>query len=243
MPLGQTAVDRAEVQGRLPRLARDHRHRSLPGREPGSRWRSRRLSSAPMWRIAQSPRNGIEPWAIRPSVSISAHQTPRWPRQIRSAPSGSGMITWSMRGARTSPARPARRPRHGRPILVDRARQLERARERTPPASRMLSRDHRGREAALHVAGAAAVEAAVTDRAGERIDAPALAGLDHVEVAVEVDAGTGVAALISGDQVDLRIALAVAERALGAQVADLEAAWPGDCRACARRRDRRRPAG
>ena len=46
-----------------------------------------------MWRMALSPRNGIEPWAMRPWVSISAHQTPRWPRQMRSLLSGSGMMT------------------------------------------------------------------------------------------------------------------------------------------------------
>ena len=54
--------------------------------------------TAPMWRTAQSPRNGIEPCAISPLVSISAHQTPRWPRQMRSLLSGSGMMTWSTRG-------------------------------------------------------------------------------------------------------------------------------------------------
>ena len=50
-----------------------------------------------MCRTAQSPRNGIEPWAMRPKVSSSAHQTPRWPRQTRSLFRGSGMMTWSTR--------------------------------------------------------------------------------------------------------------------------------------------------
>ena len=59
---------------------------------------SKACSTAPMWRTAESPRNGIEPCAIVPLVSISAHQTPRWPRQIRSLFSGSGMMTWSTRG-------------------------------------------------------------------------------------------------------------------------------------------------
>ena len=59
---------------------------------------SKASSTAPMWRTAQSPRNGIEPCAISPLVSISAHQTPRWPRQMRSLLSGSGMMTWSTRG-------------------------------------------------------------------------------------------------------------------------------------------------
>ena len=59
----------------------------------GNRLASISAITAPMWRTAQSPRNGIEPWAIRPWVSISAHQTPRWPRQTRSLFSGSGMMT------------------------------------------------------------------------------------------------------------------------------------------------------
>ncbi len=53
--------------------------------------------TAPIWRTAQSPRNGIDPCAMRPKVSTSAHQTPRWPRQTRSLFSGSGMMTWSTR--------------------------------------------------------------------------------------------------------------------------------------------------
>ena len=45
----------------------------------------------------------------------------------------------------------------------------------------------RRRDARLHVARAAAVDAAVAHDAAERIDGPALAGGDDVEVAVEVD--------------------------------------------------------
>jgi hypothetical protein len=80
--------------------------------------------------------------------------------------------------------------------------------------------------AALHVAGAAAVEPPVVDRAGERVDAPAPAGLDHVEMAVEMDARARATPLVARDQVDPRIAIAVAEGAFGAQIADLEAATP-----------------
>ncbi len=68
-----------------------------------------------MWRTAQSPRKGMEPWATRPFVSISAHQTPRWPMQTRSTLSGSGMMTWSTRGREKKPfsaryATPAKPP-------------------------------------------------------------------------------------------------------------------------------------
>ena len=37
--------------------------------------------------------SGIEPCAMRPWVSISAHHTPRWPMHTRSTFNGSGMIT------------------------------------------------------------------------------------------------------------------------------------------------------
>ena len=152
-----------------------------------------------MWRIAQSPRNGIEPWATRPKVSISAHQTPRWPMQIRSTPSGSGMITWSTRGRENQPCagEPGDAGMAAR-LLVDRAGQLERAREPDALREDALERDHRGRDAALHVAGAAAVQPAVADHAGERVDAPAVARLDDVEVAVEVDAAGRARGLRSG---------------------------------------------
>ena len=63
----------------------------------GNRLASISAITAPMCRTAQSPRNGIEPCAIRPKVSSSAHQTPRCPRQTRSLFSGSGMMTWSTR--------------------------------------------------------------------------------------------------------------------------------------------------
>ena len=43
----------------------------------GYRSCSNRSSTAAMWRIADSPRKGIDPCAMRPSVSISAHHTPR----------------------------------------------------------------------------------------------------------------------------------------------------------------------
>ena len=59
---------------------------------------SKRSSNACMCLIALSPSKGIEPWAIFPNVSISAHQTPLCPKQIRSLFRGSGMITWSILG-------------------------------------------------------------------------------------------------------------------------------------------------
>jgi hypothetical protein len=72
-------------------------------------------------------------------------------------------------------------------LLVHRAGDLEGAGEVDALGQDGLDRDHRGRHAALHVAGAAAIDLAVAHHAGEGIDAPALADLDHVDVAVEVD--------------------------------------------------------
>ena len=69
----------------------------------GQSSRSKASITAAMWRTAQSPRNGIEPCAIRPRVSISAHHTPRWPMQTRSTLRGSGMMTWWTRGGLNQP--------------------------------------------------------------------------------------------------------------------------------------------
>jgi hypothetical protein len=52
--------------------------------------------------------------------------------------------------------------------LVDRAGQLS-APSNLIPAARMLERDHRGGDAALHVAAAATVQPAVAHGAGERV--------------------------------------------------------------------------
>ena len=243
--VGEAAMDRVEAERRgAPRAARPA-SRSGGWRGCGSRWRSRRLRNAPMWRIAQSPRNGIEPWATRPKVSTSAHQTPRWPMQMRSTPSGSGMITWSTRGRENQPwpasqATPAWPPNSSSTVPDSSSAPGK------PDALRedALERDHRGRDAAFHVAGAAAVQEALADHAGERVDAPAVARLDDVEMAVEMDAGAGAAAFVAADHVDPRMALAVAERALGAHGRGPRSRrGRGGCRAAARRPCRRRPAG
>ena len=84
--------------------------------------------------------------------------------------------------------------------------------------------DDRGGEAALHVAGAAAVDLAVAQLAAERIGGPAGADLDHVVVRVEVDGVAGRRALAAGDEVPARMLVAVAGRALGAEQLDGEAA-------------------
>ncbi len=110
-----------------------------------------------MWRTAQSPRNGIEPCAISPLVSISAHQTPRWPRQMRSLLSGSGMMTWSTRGREkiALPGQVATPPKP--PDSSSTVPEISIA----PGKVRIdrhegVRRDDRGGQPALHVAGAAA---------------------------------------------------------------------------------------
>ncbi len=84
--------------------------------------------------------------------------------------------------------------------------------------------DDRGGQAALHVAGAAAIDLAVLHHAGEGIDAPAVAGLDDVDMRVEMHAGAGRAAVEAGDDIDARIAVGVAGRAFGADELGFEAA-------------------
>jgi hypothetical protein len=107
------------------------------------------------------------------------------------------MITWSTRG------------RENKPCLASQA---------TPAKPR----HHGGGDAALHVAGAAAVDAPVLHRAGERLEAPPHARLDHVDVAVEMHAWPGPAALVAGDDVGPGEPVAVADRTLGPHERDLE---------------------
>ena len=87
-----------------------------------------------------------------------------------------------------------------------------------------LHGDDRCRQAALHVAGAAAEDLAVPDLRGKGIEAPAGARLDHVHVAVKVQARARFLALAARQHVDPGITRAVARRPLGTQVAHLEAA-------------------
>ena len=187
---------------------------------------SKAASTAPMWRTAQSPRNGIEPCAISPLVSISAHQTPRWPRQMRSLLSGSGMMTWStLRLREIALARQIGDAAEAAGFLVGRAGNLDRAGKIRIDLHEGFDRDDRCGQPALHVAGAAAIDPAVADDAGERIDAPALAGLDHVDMRVEMHGrrpaqrpSKRATTLVRG------IAVGVAGRAFAAHELDAEAA-------------------
>ena len=110
-------------------------------------------------------------------------------------------------------------------FLVDCAGNLDRAREIRPAFQEGLDRDDRGGEPALHVAGAAAIDPAIGNGPTERIDRPAFAGLDHVDMRVEMDRGAGTAALDARHHVDARVEVAVARRALGAHELDGKAAF------------------
>ena len=109
-------------------------------------------------------------------------------------------------------------------FLVGRPGNLDRAGKIRIDRHEGFGRDDRGGEPALHVAGAAAIDAAVADDAGERVDAPAVAGLDHVDMRVEMHRRAGAAAVETGDHVGARVAVGVAGRAFAAHELDAEAA-------------------
>ena len=76
-----------------------------------------------------------------------------------------------------------------------------------------LGGDDAGGKPALHVTGAAAIDAAVPDLATEGIGGPAMPNLDHVDMGVEMHAGAGARALAAGDDIPARMPVAVADRA------------------------------
>ncbi len=174
-----------------------------------------------MWRTAESPRKGMEPWAMRPFVSISAHQTPRWPRQIRSLCRGSGMMTLTRSGENQpcsgevgTPPKP--------PILVGGGGDLDRGKAGAD-GDECLGGNDAGRKPALHVAGAATVDAVPLDPGPERIAGPAVADLDHVVMGVEMDAVAGARAVMARDEVPARMGVAVAKGPLRADQRHREA--------------------
>ncbi len=109
-------------------------------------------------------------------------------------------------------------------LLVHRPGNLDRAGRIDPAVHQGFDRDHGRGDPALHVAGAAAVDLAVPQHRRERVDGPALAGLDHVDVAVEMHTWARPAAFPAGYDIDPGIGVAVAGRAFGADIGDLETA-------------------
>src|SRR6185312_14660933 len=101
-------------------------------------------------------------------------------------------------------------------FLVRRARNLDGAGKIRIGIEESFDSDNRGGEPALHVTGTPPINPPILHHAGERIDRPAIARFDHVDMRVEMNAGTGRAAVETGDYIDARIAVAVARRSFGA---------------------------
>ena len=68
-----------------------------------------------------------------------------------------------------------------------------------------LAGDYGRRQPALHVAGAAAINAVALHLGAEGVAGPAMADLDHVVMGIEVDAITGPGALFPCDHVPARV--------------------------------------
>ena len=151
------------------------------------------------------------------------------------------MMTWSTRGLREiADAREVGDAAEAAGFLVGGSGNLDRAGKIRVDRHEGFGRDDRCGEPALHVAGAAAIDAAVADDAGERVDAPAVAGLDDVDMRVEMHRGAGAAAVEAGDHIGAGIAVVVAGRAFAAHELDAEAA-PLEPRADDTRRKAYRP--
>ena len=144
--------------------------------------------------------------------------------QMRSTFSGSGMMTKSTRvGGQAALFGQPGDAREAAALFVDRAADLDRPLEvDARAADRLGGVDGRG-DSRLHVARAAAVDAAVANHAAERIDRPARAGRDDVEVAVQVHVGTRRAAAPRAHDVDPRMSRRVFGAAFRGVVFDLEA--------------------
>jgi hypothetical protein len=107
-------------------------------------------------------------------------------------------------------------------FLIDGARDLERPRKLLAGVDERLHGDDGRGDPALHVAGAAAEDLAVPDDPGEGVHRPAGTGLHHVDVAVEMHAGSARPALAPRDHVDPRMALAVSRRPFRPHVLERE---------------------
>ena len=127
--------------------------------------------------------------------------------------------------------RQPRRAGEAAALLVHGAADFDGAFELDAGTANRFDRIHRRGDAGLHVAGASPVDAAVADDAAERIERPAGAGRDDVEMAVQVhrwDAPLGPRA--RADHVDAGMRGGVLGAALGGVIFDVEAAR-GEARA------------
>ena len=111
-------------------------------------------------------------------------------------------------------------------FLVRRARDLDRPTIIRTGRDKGLGRDDCRGKPALHVAGAAPIDAALAQFGAKWLDRPALAHGHDIGMAVEVDALPRPRPLAPRDDVPARMALAVARRPLGADHRDVKARAP-----------------
>ena len=109
-------------------------------------------------------------------------------------------------------------PRIAAAFLVDGAADLDGSAGLDTRALQGFGREESGRDARLHVAGAAAVDAAVRDLGAEGILRPAATRGDHIEVAVHVQRLAGTGTLTAADHVDAGMLRGVLGHALGCDV-------------------------
>src|SRR6185369_4908937 len=117
-------------------------------------------------------------------------------------------------------------PAHAGPaagLFIGGAGDFERAGEFDARRQDRLDRDHAGSQAAFHVRGAAAVNLAVFQFAAPRIDAPAIAGFDHVDMRVEMHARPRAFAFDPRHHIGARIFVAIGFLGGSARIFDAEA--------------------
>src|SRR5882724_782050 len=109
-------------------------------------------------------------------------------------------------------------------LFIDGPGNLQRSRQLRGAVDQCLDGDDGRREAALHVAGAPAIDPAVPYVSGERVDGPAAAALYDIDVAVEMHTRPRRGALAARNDIDARVALAVAGSARRVHILHGEAA-------------------
>ena len=108
-------------------------------------------------------------------------------------------------------------------LFVHRAADFQRPRQPHARARDRFSREHRRRDTGLHVADAAAVDLPVPHETTERIDRPAFARRDDIDVAVEVNDRSRASAP-GADDIHARIPRRVLGPSFGGDVLDVELA-------------------
>ncbi|MPL95501.1 hypothetical protein SDC9_41672 [bioreactor metagenome] len=217
------AMDRVDVQRRVPRPFWDHRHRGVLARQERiervldlGEHRPHVADRAVTEEGHRAMRNAPLRLDLGPPHAAVAKADPVLVQGLGDDdvvhPPGREIAAFRKPGDAAEAAR----------FLVRRRRDLDRAGEIGAGGKEGLGGDHRACEAALHVAGAAAIDPAVDQLGPERVARPAMADLDHVVMAVEMHALAGARARAPRDEIPAREVLAIAGRAGGAQQFDGE---------------------